>query len=228
MDLVYRMYTGEREKPYPRLEPMFEGGIASTRRIQSGSLNVENETLSVNENNLQQSFYGRATLHFNNFVTGIFKIPMPNIVPGAIYQISQFKQNKNERTESVGFSLRLFSKNQQDGAVFLEGMRTKGNFTVARSGNGEPYQMSFLGWENRVRGQLYLMSSIGIQGGMYFEPQLFKHRMLDSPTHSGWEAGGFLEFKILRVGYLFQTDSWRKDGFLRQQESQIGFVALTL
>jgi hypothetical protein len=220
MDLVYRMYTSQREKPYPRIEPMFEGGIASVKKTED-----------FLEDELTQAYFGRATLHFNNFISGIFKIPTPNIVPGALYQITQSKRNKNEKTESIGFSLRIFSKNQQDGALFLEGYRSRGNFVLrTNTSNNRPSEttVSFLGWENRVRAQLYLFPSMGLSGAYAFKPSLFKQRGLETPERKNWEAGAFLEFKILRLGYLFQSETWSGSEYSFQNDSHVGYVAVTL
>jgi hypothetical protein len=218
MDLVYRMYTGQREKPYPRIEPMLEAGFASvTESEENAGNNVET--------GVKKSFSGRATLHFNNFVTGIFKIPMPNIVLGSIYQFNQFENNSQHKIESVGGSLRLFSKNQQDGAIFIEALRTKGRMTLLDGSTKR-----FIGWENQARAQFYLFPAFGINGGAFFPAKIFKQSALSVPTRKGFEAGGFFEIKIFRFGYMFQKHTWEFNNQNSQirQELHLAYLGLTI
>ena len=183
-DYLIRFYSdGKGAKNGPRLEPFVYGlwynGLASDGSTWDGV------------------GYG-GSLYFNNFISGIFKIPTPNIVPGVFGEHREEVARGVSRIDTYGPSLRFFGRNQQDSALFINLKDTQ------RDLEGQFYEE----WNWEAAAVLYIAQNLRVEGSWLFSNDDWPAFPSSYAKQSGFKIGGGIEIGIFRISGFFEKNSF--------------------
>jgi hypothetical protein len=183
-DLLIRFYSnGKGPKSGPRLEPFVYG-------LWYNGLESDGSTW-------EGVGYG-GNLYFNNFISGIFKIPTPNIVPGVFGEHREEVARGVSRIDTYGPSLRFFGRNQQDSALFINLKDTQ------RDLEGHFYEE----WNWEAAAVLYIAQNLRIEGSWLFSNDDWPAFPSNYAKQSGFKLGGGIEIGIFRISGFFEKNSF--------------------
>ncbi len=182
-DFLLRFYSDGKGKNTPRLEP-FVYGLWYNGLTSDGSL-------------WEGVGYG-GSIYFNNFVSGILKIPTPNIVPGVFGEHREEVARGVSRFDTYGPTLRFFGRNQQDSALFLNLKKTERDLL------GKYYEE----WNWEAGAVVYLAQSIRAEGTWLFSNDDWQAFPSSYAQQSGFRFGGGIEVGFLRVSGYFEKISY--------------------
>lgn len=182
-DLLIRFYSDGSGKNRPRIEP-FAYGLWYNGLLSDGST-------------WEGIGYG-GSLYFNNFISGIFKIPTPNIVPGVFGEHREEMSRNISRIDSYGPSLRLFGRNQQDSALFINLKNTQ------RDLQGQYYEE----WNWETAAVIYIAQNIRLEGSWLFSNDDWPAFSSSYAKQSGFKLGGGIEIGFFRVSGFFEKNSF--------------------
>lgn len=183
-DFLIRFYSdGKEAKNGPRLEPFIYGlwynGLESNGKTWEGV------------------GYG-GSIYFNNFVSGVFKIPTPNIVPGAFGEHREEVARGVSRIDTFGPSLRFFGRNQQDSALFINLKNTQ------RDLQSHYYEE----WNWEAAAVIYLAQNLRVEGSWLFSNDDWQAFPSSYAKQNGFKVGGGIEIGILRLSGFFEKNSF--------------------
>lgn len=182
-DLLIRFYSDGSGKNRPRIEP-FAYGLWYNSLLSDGST-------------WEGIGYG-GSLYFNNFISGIFKIPTPNIVPGVFGEHREEMSRNISRIDSYGPSLRFFGRNQQDSALFINLKNTQ------RDLQGQYYEE----WNWETAAVIYIAQNIRLEGSWLFSNDDWPAFSSNYAKQSGFKIGGGIEIGFFRVSGFFEKNSF--------------------
>lgn len=178
--MLIRFYSdGKGDKNRPRLEPFVYG--------------LWYNGLESDGTSFEGVGYG-ASLYFNNFISGIFKIPTPNIVPGVFGEHREEVDRGVSRIDSFGPSLRFFGRNQQDSALFLNLKNTQ------RDLRGQYFEE----WNWEAAAVFYIAQSLRVEGSWLFSNDDWQAFPSSYAKQSGFKIGGGIEIGVLRISGFFE------------------------
>lgn len=231
LDLLYRFYVSEREKPKPRLEPTFlgvggTGWARMTDPADSGGVTGGNAApgAAPESDGTKRSFtsvgFG-GSVFFNNFIVGTLGIPMPNLTLG-VDGFRREETHEGRRSDVVSYapSLRLFGKHQQDSALFV-------NYRyLARDVFSERFKA--WAWEGAAR--FYLFPQLCAEGSYLVPEERLKGASSDVATLGAHSYGGYMEFYMFRLGVRaeFTRFEHRESGRVLVEERTMGFLGFSL
>lgn len=213
-DVIYRFYQSQAKKNRPRLEP-FVYGLGSTG-IAHGSLQTSQsphfrtaqqasssaDAVAPPKRSFASSGFG-GEIFFNHFVSGFLGVPTLNIVPGVRGERVEDGSNPDNKVSvHWGPSVRLFGAHGQDTALFLSYRNTR------RSVLGEKFEA----WHWQGGGRFYFFPALAAEGEGLFNEDFLKGKASSLAGLSGWRAGGYLEFSVVRMGYRFSREVYRMKG----------------
>jgi hypothetical protein len=201
-DVLYRFYQSQNKKTRPRVEP-FVFGLGSTA-VAKGA--VESPNVSGLASPARRAFTSSGfggEVFFNHFVSGLLGVPTLNIVPGLRGERVEEPANPDNKV-AVGWgpTVRLFGANAQDTALFLSYRNTR------RSVLGEAYNA----WHWQGGGRVYVLPALAAEGEGIFNESFLQGKASALARRSGWWAGGFVEFSVVRVGYRFSKEHYHIHG----------------
>ncbi|APJ03590.1 hypothetical protein [Silvanigrella aquatica] len=182
-DLLIRFYSDGSGKNTPRLEPFIYGVWYNA----NGSDGTVWEGMG----------YG-GSLYFNNFISGILKIPTPNIVLGAFGEHREEASRNLNHIDTFGGSLRFFGRNQQDSALFINFRNSQ------RPLQGQYYEE--WNWEAAVI--VYLAQRLRFEGSWLFSNNDWPAIPSNYAQQSGFKVGGGIEIGIFRFSGFFEKNSF--------------------
>ncbi len=182
-DFLLRFYSDGKGKNAPRIEP-FAYGLWYNGLTSDGSL-------------WEGVGYG-GSLYFNNFISGLFKIPTPNIVPGVFGEHREEMARGISRFDTYGPSLRFFGRNQQDTALFLNLKKTERDLL------GKYYEE----WNWEAGAVIYLAQNLRTEGSWLFSNEDWQAFPSSYAQQSGFRFGGGIEVGFLRVSGYFEKISY--------------------
>lgn len=226
-DVLYRFYQSQGRKTRPRVEP-FVYGLGSTAVAKASMENTPQTTTLSNETSAlavppRRAFTSAGfggEVFFNHFVSGLLGVPTLNIVPGVRGERVEDASNpENAVTTAWGPTVRLFGANAQDTALFLSYRNTR------RSVLG----LSYAAWHWQGGGRIYLLPMLAAEGEGVFNESFLQGKASPVARRSGWWAGGYVEFSIVRAGYRFGKEEFRMhgdDARALREERRILYVGL--
>lgn len=182
-DFLIRFYSDGKGKNGPRIEPFVYG-------LWYNGLESDGSTW--------EGFGYGGNLYFNNFISGIFKIPTPNIVLGAFGDHREEVARGVSRIDTFGPSLRFFGRNQQDSAIFINLKDTQ------RTLQGQYYEE----WNWEAATVLYIAQNLRIEGSWLFSNDDWPAFPSTYAKQSGFKIGGGIEIGILRISGFFEKNSF--------------------
>ncbi|BBH52965.1 hypothetical protein [Fluviispira sanaruensis] len=183
-DLLIRFYTsGKDSKNSPRLEPYVYGnwynGFDTDGSTWEGS-------------------GGGGSIYFNNFISGIFKVTTPNLVLGVFGDHREELSRGVSKIDSFGPSIRLFGRNQQDSALFLNLRNTQ------RRLEGQYFEE----WNWEAGAVIYIAQALRIEGSWLFSNDDWRAFPSTYAAQQGYKVGGGIEIGILRISGFFENNSF--------------------
>lgn len=178
-DFLLRFYSDGKGKNYPRVEPFIYG------MWYNGGTSDGSQWEGIG--------YG-GSLYFNNFISGLFKIPTPNIVPGVLGEHREEVARGVSRFDTYGPSLRFFGRNQQDSALFLNLKKTERDLL------GTYYEE----WNWETGFVIYLAQNLRTEGYWIFSNDDWPAFGSSYAKQEGFRIGGGIEIGILRVSGFFE------------------------
>jgi hypothetical protein len=183
-DFLIRFYSdGKAPKNGPRIEPFIHG-------LWYNGLESDGSTW-------EGVGYG-GSLYFNNFISGIFKIPTPNIVPGVFGEHREEVLRGVSRIDTYGPSLRFFGRNQQDSALYINLKNTQ------RDLEGQYYEE----WNWEAAAVLYIAQNLRVEGSWLFSNDDWIAFPSNYAKQSGFKVGGGIEIGIVRISGFFEKNSF--------------------
>ncbi|KAB8033736.1 hypothetical protein [Fluviispira multicolorata] len=183
-DLLIRFYTsGKDSKNTPRLEPFVNG--------------IWYNGFETNGDTWEGAGYG-GSLYFNNFISGTFKIPTPNIVLGIIGEHREEVSHGISHFDTYGPSLRFFGRNQQDSAIYLNLKNTQ------RQLENQYYEE----WNWEAAAVIYLAQGLRVEGSWLFPNSDWMAFPSNYAAQKGFKIGGGIEIGILRISGFYENTNF--------------------